>query len=246
MYIDTHCHLDLLDNLDKLIVRSTKLGIGIIVANGINHETNRKVLELTEKFLIVKAALGVYPIDALKMSNRGLNEEINFIRQNKDKIIAIGEVGLDFKESEERKEQEDNFLKFISLSKEINKPLIIHSRKAEDKCIEILERAMAKKVIMHCFSGSKKAIKKIIENGWFLSIPANVNYNVQFQELIKETPISNLLCETDSPFLHPDRKDGNSPENIIVSYKKIAEIKNLSLKDVEIKVEDNFKRLCGE
>ena len=145
MFIDVHCHLDLLDNVEKIIARAEKLGIGIIMANSVNYETNRKILELSAKFPIVKAALGVYPIDALKMSSKGLNEEINFIRQNKDKISAIGEVGLDFKESDERKEQEENLMKFIALSKELDKPLIIHSRKAEDRCIELLERTMAKK-----------------------------------------------------------------------------------------------------
>ena len=243
MYIDVHCHLDLLDNIEKIIARAEKLGIGIIVANSVNYETNRKILELSAKFPIVKAALGVYPIDALKMSSKGLNEEINFIRQNKDKISAIGEVGLDFKESDERKEQEENLMKFIALSKELDKPLIIHSRKAEDRCIELLERTMAKKVIMHCFCGTKKAIKKIAENGWFLSVPANVNHSIQFQELVKETPIEHLFCETDSPFLHPEKGSGNSPENVIVSYKKIAELKNLSLKDVEKKIEDNYNKL---
>ena len=246
MYIDVHCHLDLLGNIEKIIERAKKLDIEIIVANGINHETNRKILELCEKFPIVKAALGIYPIDALKMSHKGLNEEINFIKQNKDKISAIGEVGLDFKESDEIKEQEKNFLKFIALSKELDKPLIIHSRKAEDRCIEILEKTMAKKVIMHCFCGTKKAIKRIAENGWFLSVPANVNYNIQFQELVKETPIEHLLCETDSPFLHPEKGANNSPENVIVSYKKIAELKNLSLKDVEKKIENNYYRLFGK
>ena len=243
MYIDVHCHLDLLENTEKIIERAKKLGIGIIVANSVNHETNRKILELCEKFPIVKAALGIYPIDALKMSHKGLNEEINFIKQNKDKISAIGEVGLDFKESDETKEQEANFLKFIALSKELDKPLIIHSRKAEDRCIELLEKAMAKKVIMHCFSGSKKAIKRIIENGWFLSVPANVKYNIQFQELVRETPIEHLFCETDSPFLHPEKSGENSPENVIISYKKIAELKNLNLKDVEKKIESNYSRL---
>jgi len=243
MYIDVHCHLDLLKDIDKVIERARKRNVGIIIANGINFDTNRKVLALAKKFDIVKAALGIYPIDALKMSVKGIDEEIAFIRRNREKIIAIGEVGLDFKESEERKKQEEILSKFVRLSKEINKPIIVHSRRAEEKCVEILEREMAKKVVMHCFCGSKKLIKRIVENSWMLSVPTNVNYSTQFQELVKEVTIHNLLCETDAPFLHPLRQRVNSPENVVVSYTKIGEIKDLKLEEVEKRIEGNFKKL---
>ncbi len=245
MYIDVHCHLDLCKDIDKAVESARKKNVGIIIANGINIDTNRKVLSLMEKFDIVRTALGIYPIDALKMSVKGIDEEIAFIRRNREKIVAIGEVGLDFKESEERKKQEEIFSRFVKLSKEINKPIIVHSRQAEEKCIEILEREMAKKVVMHCFCGSKKLIKRIIENSWMLSVPTNVNYSTQFQELVKDAPIFSLLCETDSPFLHPLRQRDNSPENVVVSYNKIGEIKNLRLDEVEGKIEGNFKKLFG-
>lgn len=245
MYIDVHCHLDLCKDIDKAVESARKKNVGIIIANGINIDTNRKVLSLMEKFDIVRTALGIYPIDALKMSVKGIDEEIAFIRRNREKIVAIGEVGLDFKESEERKKQEEIFSRFVKLSKEIDKPIIVHSRRAEEKCVEILEKEMAKKVVMHCFCGSKKLIKRIIENSWMLSVPTNVNYSAQFQELVKDAPISSLLCETDSPFLHPLRQRDNSPENVVVSYNKIREIKNLRLDEVEGKIEGNFKKLFG-
>ncbi len=245
MFIDVHCHLDLLKDIVSAIQRAKEAKIGRIVSAGVNYETNRKVLELGSRFNIVLSALGIYPIDALKMSEKGINSEIEFIRKNKDKIVGVGEVGLDFKESNERKRQEENFKKFIKLAEEIDKTIIVHSRKAEEKCVEILEDLMAKKVVMHCFCGSKKLIKRIVENGWSLSIPTNVNYSFQFQELVKEVPIDSLLCETDSPFLHPFRKSENEPANVAVSYEKIAEIKGMNLENVEKKIEDNFKRVFG-
>lgn len=243
MYIDVHCHLDLCKDIEEIVGRARKAGIGAIIANGIDFETNRKILELSRRFNIVKVALGIYPIDALKMSDKGIKEEIDFIRKNKENIVAIGEVGLDFKESDERKKQKETFLKFINLAKELNKPIIVHSRRAEDDCVEILEIAMMKKVIMHCFSGKLKLVKRIAENAWFLSVPGIVNYSAQFQQIVRETPIENLLCETDSPFLHPLREQNNEPANVVYPYKKIAEIKNLVLKDTERKIEDNYKRL---
>lgn len=243
MYIDVHCHLDLLKNIDKVLEQTRKAGVGIIVANGTDFETNRKVLDFAEKFDIVKAALGVYPIDALKMSDKGLDGEIEFIRKNKNKIIAIGEVGIDFKESDEIKKQEENFRKFIFLAKELDKPIIVHSRKAEERCVKILEELMAKKVVMHCFSGKFSLVKRIVENGWFLSIPGNISHSQQFQKIVLEMPLNNLLCETDAPFLHPSRHGENSPENVIFCYQKIAELKKLSLEEVERKIQENYKRL---
>ncbi len=245
MLIDVHCHLDLLEDVEGAVERAKEAGVGIIVANGVNYESNKKVLEFAKKFNIVKAGLGIYPIDALKMSDSGIEKEIRFIKLMGEDIAAIGEVGIDFKESDERKKQEENFLKFIKLAKELNKVIIVHSRNAEEKCIEILEKMMAEKVVMHCFCGSLKLIKRIIENSWFLSIPTSINYSEQFQQLVKETPIDSLLCESDSPFLHPLRQRNNEPSNIIYSYKKIAEIKGISLEDAERKIESNFKRMFG-
>lgn|SRR3989338_9244532 len=243
MFIDVHCHLDLLKDIPDSINKAKEKGVGAIVTAGIDYATNRKVLELSERYNIVKAALGVYPIDALKMSEKGIDEEIKFIRNNKEKIIAIGEVGMDFKESNEVKRQEETFLKFIKLAKELGKPLIVHSRKSEERCIEILEAAMAKKIVMHCFCGSLKLVRRIVENGWYLSIPTNVVSSEQFQKNVIEVNIRSLLCETDSPFLHPLRQEENTPENVIYSYEKIAELKSLQLRDVERKIEENYKGL---
>ena len=243
MFIDIHCHLDMLKNPEEAIEEAKKSNVRIIVSNGVNYESNRKILEFASKFKEVKAALGIYPIDALKMSDSGIDAEIKFIKENKDKIVAIGEVGLDLKESSNLKKQEENFIKFINLAKELEKPIIVHSRNAESHCIQLLEKAMAEKVIMHCFCGTLPLVRKIIENSWFLSIPTSIAYKEWFQQLVKEAPIENLLCETDSPFLHPDKKFPNEPSNVIESYKKIAEIKNLSLAEVEKIIEENYKGL---
>ena len=171
-------------------------------------------------------------------------EEIEFIRKNKNKIIAIGEVGLDFlNEGADRENQKRVFQKFIELAKELDKPLVVHSRKAEKECIEMLEKSNVKKVIMHCFSGKKTLIDKIAGKGWMFSVPASVKYNEHFQNLVKRVDISQLLCETDSPFLHPFREEKNEPSFVVEGYKKIAEIKGMSLIDVEKMVEGNFKRL---
>lgn len=245
MFIDIHCHLDMMKNPEEAISQAKKSRVSIIVSNGVKFESNRKVLQFASQFKEVKAALGIYPMDALKMSDSGIDKEVEFIRENKGKIIAIGEVGLDLKESSNIKKQEENFLKFINLAKELDKPVIVHSRNAEERCIKFLEEQMAEKVVMHCFCGTSLLLKRIIENSWFLSIPTSICYKEWFQQAVKEAPINNLLCETDSPFLHPERKGENSPANVLFAYKKIAEIKNLDLKLVEKQIEKNYNSLMS-
>ena len=238
-----HAHLDLLKNVLEVINNCKKKNI-IIVAQGINPKTNRQVLELSENNSNVKSAIGIYPDEILKLSDKEIENELSFIGKNikLNKATAIGEIGLDGT-YENMEKQKEIFVKLVKLAIKLEKPVIIHSRKAEFEVIEILEELKCKKVIMHCFSGSKKLVKRIIKNKWHLSIPSNVKYSLQFQENAKICPIKQLLCETDSPFLSPDKKFPNTPLNVIESYKKIAETKKLKLDMVESIIEDNYKRL---
>ncbi len=244
MLIDSHCHLDSCKNPSDCVRRAMEAGVEVIVTNGVNRENNMQVLELARAFPIVKAALGLYPIDALAISDEDVAETIKFIRKNEDKIVAVGEVGIDYKDDlNQHEKQKKIFSKMIDLALELDKPIVVHSRKAELDAIEMLENAGVKKALMHCFSGNMGLVKRIIDNGWMLSIPTAVKHATHFQEVIKITPIDQLLCETDAPFLHPDKKFDNEPVNIIESYKKIAEIKKISLKEVEKQIEKNYNNL---
>jgi len=231
----------LLENISKIISNANKENVKIIIA-GIDVKSNRKILEIKKENLQVEICLGIYPTEALKLSEKEINSEIEFIKKNKDKIVAIGEVGLDLKENlkETLEKQKENLSKFVKLAKELNKPIIIHSRKAESECIEFLESLNYNQIVMHCFSGNFKLVKKIIENNWMMTIPTSVKNSQHFQKVIEITPIENLLCETDSPYLHPDKKFPNEPANVIESYKKISEIKNIPIKKVEKILENNY------
>jgi len=249
MFIDIHCHLDMIDKdekeIRKIIENADKKNV-LIITQGVSIQSNRKALELVEKHGNVKCALGLYPIDAINLNEKEINNEIKFIENNKEKIIAIGEVGLDFKEEEnedKRKKQIETFRKFIKLSIKLNKPIIVHSRKAEAECIQLLEKENAKKVVMHCFNGNFNLVEKIVKNGWYLTIPTNVTRNEHFQKIIEKTPINQLFCETDSPYLHPNKEWPNVPANVIVSYEKIAQIKGMKLKDAERAIEANFDKV---
>ena len=241
MYYDVHAHLDLIKDLDKVLKKCQERNI-FVIAQGVDIKTNREVLEFTQKYNNVKAALGIYPSDALKLNSKKFKEELEFIESNKDNIVAIGEIGIDgtYKELEKQKVL---FIEQLELAEKLGKTVIIHSRAAEEEAIDILEKFKLN-VVMHCFCGSKNLVKRILDNKWFISIPANVVFNEQFQKNVRLFPIEQLLAETDSPFLHPVKgKRNNTPINVERSYMKIAEIKKLNIKDVEKQLEKNFKKL---
>ncbi|VVB78330.1 Tat-linked quality control protein TatD [uncultured archaeon] len=243
MFIDSHCHLELLKDIPAVMGMARKAEVGIIVYNSVNFDTMKLALKLSEEYPEIKVALGIYPIDMLKLEENEIKEQMDFIRKNKKKIIAIGEVGIDLMESSDFEGQKKNLELFILLSKELDLPLFIHSRKAEEKVIEILEENKCQKVIMHCFNGNFKLVERIIKNNWMITIPTNVTNSEHFQKIIEKVPLSNLLCETDSPFLHPVRgMHNNEPANIVESYKMIAKIKKMSLGEVEMEIEDNFNK----
>ena len=177
------------------------------------------------------------------MNDREIDKELKFVEENKDKIVMIGEIGIDLRESNNLGGQVINFEKLIKIAMKINLPAAVHSRNAEEECIEVLEKLGAKKVIMHCFSGGMELVKRIAGNGWFLSIPSSVKYNEHFQKIVEIVSLENLFCETDSPYLHPNKEKDNEPANVIDGYKKIAEIKCLSLKEIADKVWENWERL---
>lgn len=247
MLIDIHSHLDhyyFRDDLDGVIENAKKANIKVILTAGINPETNRKTLEIAKKYDIVKACLGIYP----KENNFNLDEEIKFIENNKNKIVAIGEVGLDYSLFQDKIEQQKQFEKSIKLAERINMPIIIHSRKAEEDAVEMLQSSKLKKVIMHCFAGKRSSVKKIIDNGWFLTAPTCITRATQFQENVKLAPLTQLFCETDAPYLSPYKNHSkeflrNESAFIIESYKKIAEIKSMELKEVMNNIWMNWQRV---
>jgi len=245
--VDVHAHLDHCnqDDLYNIVERAKKAGVNMIITNGIDPETNRKALELAKKYDIVKAALGLYPIDALKMSDEDIDCEMEFIKNNKDNIIAVGEIGIDYhRDRKEHERQKMIFKKMLGLADEIEKPVIIHSRKAEEDCISILEGSKLKKpIIIHCFGGNRKLVERIRDNGWFFSIPANIIRDSHFQMIVEHVPITQLLTETDAPYLSPYKDKPSEPSFITETIKKMAEIKGMDEKEVMNSIFMNYQKV---
>ncbi|MBU0666556.1 MAG: TatD family hydrolase [Nanoarchaeota archaeon] len=243
--IDVHAHLDFPEfekDIEQVVRNSEKTNVKVIICNGINPKSNRDILSLSKKFDIIKPALGFYPCECDLISPEEFDEELLFIKKNKP--FAIGEVGLDKKHNNDFQKQIICFEKFIKLSKKLNIPIIVHSRKAEIEAIEILEKHKLAKVVMHCFSGKKKLLQRIINNKWYLSIPCNVVRSEQFQEAVKLCPLKQLLTETDAPFLSPNPKiSRNEPKYVIETIKKISEIKNMDAEEVANIIFMNYQNL---
>jgi len=268
LLIDVHCHLDhdkFKQDLPQVIERAKKAGLKAIVAAGVNSQSNRFVLELAKKYDVVKASPGLYPIDALGKENvlgiegaadeSGLprqikpidvDAELEWIAKNKNSIISVGEVGLDYKfvkDEKLREKMRENFRKIIAAVEKLKKPIIVHSRDAEQDVIEILEKSKLKKVVLHCFSGRKSLIKRAADNGWSFSVPAVITRLQHFQTLVGMVNINQLLTETDAPWLSPVAGTRNEPANVVETIKKIAEIKGFNVEETADSIFMNYKRM---
>ncbi len=248
MFIDLHAHLDLIKDIDKALRDAEKAGVSVILASGIHPKSNRMTLELAKKHEMVRASVGLYPIDALKTEisperySVDVDAEIRFIRENRDNISAIGEIGLDYKTGKDRNEQEKLFCRMLDLAAELDKPVIIHSRKAEADALSIL-KGYDLKVILHCFSGKKKLVEKAIIRGYLFTVPTIIVKSEQFQHLAHTAPLNQLFCETDSPFMSPFEGKKNEPAFVVESYKKIADIRGLDLTEVKNIIYSNWQRV---
>ena len=257
MLIDIHTHLDheyFDKDRDEALQRAKAANVKVILSAGTDPKSNRAVLELAKKYDILKPCLGIYPVEELPKEGKeikkafsfSIEDELEFIRKNKNKIAAIAEIGLDYHWTTQFvAEQKELFQKMIDLSEAIGKPMVIHSRKAEEDCIAMLKSSSNKKIIMHCFGGKKALARQIVDNGWFLTAPTSITRSSQFQEQVKMTPITQLFCETDAPYLSPFKDQRNEPAFIVEAYQKVAEIKNMEFEEVVNNIWMNYQRIFG-
>ena len=248
--VDVHCHLDAKEfapDLQEVLERAKAAGVVSILSNGTNPENNRRVLELSKEHPLIKPVLGFYPDDVVEQGMSAVQQELRFIEEHASQIAALGEVGLDLQhdaDPDHFRMMKETLILFARLSRKIGKPLIVHSRKAEEETIELLETEQAKKVVFHCFGGKRKLASRIIKNGWYLSIPANINRSQQFQEFVRECPLSQLLTETDAPFLSPRGPGTRSePGDVLETIKKIAAIKEMTPEETANQLYMNYQRL---
>lgn len=235
--IDTHAHIDsTLCDIDGEVVNA-------VILSGANLETSKNNLLLAEKYSILYPAVGIHPTE--------LADDINLLEDlvKNSNSIAVGECGLEFIGDFDKEKQEQYFRKQIELAQKYNKPLIIHARKAMDETVNILGEYKNLRGVIHCYSGGKKRIKKVLElpGEWYFGIDGNLTYEVGLEEVVKAIPHERLLAETDSPLLTPEpfRGQENKPEYVKYVYQKIADIWGESFESTEKILDNNAKRLFG-
>lgn len=251
-YSDVHCHLTdrrFADDLDTVIERAESAGLKYIVVNGLEQQTNRQVLAMADKYQIVQPALGIYPTEALdSVANFSVADELTFIDQQakEKKLFAVGECGLDahLVGDETFAEQEQVFEQLCNIALTNDLPLIVHSRKREQRVAEIVIAHGLKRVNFHCFSGRVKLAQRLADDhGYWFSIPANSRVNSGFQRMMELLPIERILTETDAPYLAPIRGDRNEPRNVVLTVQHLAEIRNLNIEAAAVQLGKNFNEL---
>lgn len=261
--VDDHCHLmhKLYSDVDAVIDRAKKAGVKAIICSGVNPPTNKEALEIAKKYPgLVRASLGIYPVDALGLPpdvesglsvHQGpidLDKEFEFIKKHKDVIAAVGEVGLDYhwvKDAALQKKERENFLRIIEFVEKLKKPMIVHTRGAEQDCIDMLTSSKLKTVVLHCFEGRKHLIKKANDAGFIFSIPTNIVKSQHFQLLAEIANINQITTETDGPYLSPIPGQVNEPAFVKFVIDKIAQVKNFTPEEVANNVWLNFQRIYG-
>ncbi|MBO2945931.1 TatD family hydrolase [Paenibacillus sp. F411] len=251
MLFDTHTHLDSAafdEDREAVIQRAVDQGITRMINIGFNRETIPTTMQLAEKYDFIYAAVGWHPVDAIAMKEEDL-EWIASLTAHR-KVVAIGEIGLDYHWDTSPKEiQHKVFRQQIQLAKELNLPIVIHNRDAHEDVLRILKEEKASEVggVMHSFSGSWETAKQCLHMGFHISFggPTTFKNAKQPKEVLTQVPLDRLLLETDAPYLTPHPFRGKRNESSYVKYvaEQAAELKGLSLEEIsEITTRNGLER----
>jgi TatD DNase family protein len=249
---DTHAHLNdekFNEDREAVIARARENGVSYICNIGYNRETIRTSLELARKYDFIYTAIGWHPQDAKTMTEEDL-EWIEKLAREEEKVVAIGEIGLDYYWDTSPKDvQQEVFRKQIRLAKKLKLPIIIHDREAHQDILDILREEKAEEVggIMHCFSGSSEMARQCIDMNFYISLGGPVTFKnaKKPKEVAEMVPLDRLLIETDCPYLTPEPYRGKRNESGYVWYvaEKIAELKNISFEQLAQITTENAKKL---
>lgn len=248
--IDTHTHINMLEeiSIEECIINAEKNGIKKLIIPSAYPNDFDIVAELTEKYENIYGMLGVHPSE-VKDWNDSLIEKISDLVSKNKKIVAIGEIGLDYYWDKSFNDlQKDVFIKQIKLANSLNLPIDIHDRDAHKDTYEILkEYNKTSKVVMHCYSGSKEFAKECIKQGYYLGIGGVVTFKnaKKIKEVVEEISLENIILETDAPYLTPVPYRGKENQPAYVKYvaEEIAKIKNISIEEVTQKTTENAERI---
>jgi len=253
--VDSHCHLNILPedkvgSVSEVVERAKELGVNRILCVAINPEQWQQVLDLADQYEEVFAAIGVHPCEEpdVKVTDEALLEAASH-----PKVIAIGEVGLDYFHFDAAEQdmvwQHDRLRQHVRIAKQLQKPVIIHTRNSTPDCLRILKEEGADEVggIMHCFVEDIETAKQAMEIGFYISFSGIVTFKnaTELKEVAQQVPLDRILVETDSPYLAPVPYRGktNQPGYTRYVVEEIAKLRERPFEEVAQATTDNFNRL---
>ena len=245
MFTDTHCHLykEYYDDIKEIVEKSKKCKINRVFNNGVDDRTNREILAMLKDYEGMYAAIGIHPENVKEYKE----EDLRFVEEhiNDDKVYAVGEIGLDYHYGKEDKDKQiELFERQLALAEKYNKPVVIHSRDATQDTIDILKKYKVRGV-MHSFSGSYEVAQILIKMGFLLGVNGVITFkNANIKDVYAKIDLSNIILETDSPYLTPTpyRGEKNDPSHVIDIANFVAELKGVSLEKLSKITNDNIKR----
>ena len=245
--IDTHCHLEQpAYNSDRdAVIEKCKRELKAVITCGPDPKDYKLTFDMVDRHPhFIFAIVGIHPEYAARFDDEQVEDAIRTIVASRDKIVGIGETGLDYAtlpDEASRERQRQLFARFIQLAEKLTVPIVVHLRNGEDKevndvfndAFEILEREKAKRVQLHMF-GSRQLVQQAVDNGWYISMNAICLRSKSYSKVVRDTPLERLMLETDAPWLHPsfDKDARNDPTHLKAVVERVAEIKKIPTEEI--------------
>ena len=248
MLIDTHCHLfydEIKNDIENVLERADSFGVNKFICVATNLEDAQECIKLSEEFKRIWPTAGIHPHEA-KSVPRDFGERLKRLLCH-EKIVALGEIGLDYFRGEEHKKvQKIVFRKQLEIAQELNLPIVFHNRESDKDILSILSEFPSINGVAHCFSSTIETAQELIDMGFYISFSGNLTFkNSHLPDVASQLPLSNLLVETDSPYLSPvpHRGKSNEPSRVLYVAEKLAEIHQVSIEEVAEKTSKNAEKL---
>ncbi|MCQ2752669.1 MAG: TatD family hydrolase [Bacilli bacterium] len=254
MIIDSHSHLNhasFIKNVDQYLAEAAQVGVNAFLCVGWDLKSSLEAVEIASKYSNVYAAVGVHPSDVKTMKPDDLSAIEGLI--NNPRVVAIGEIGLDFayeKDHAEQAKQVEYFIKFIDLANKYNKPICVHSRDAIDLTYQTLKAHPVKRGgVMHCYAGGRDYVARYVEMGFYFGVGGTVTFKnaPNVKAAVSVMPLERILAESDAPYLTPEPYRGrpNHSKFIPFTIEEVAKIHQTSVENVTKKTTENFVKLFG-
>src|SRR3989338_3102208 len=246
--IDVHCHLTYpgLDEIKEQVIEDSRKKMDAIITCAFPDDWER-ALELAKKHEnFVYLTLGLHPTDVVNMSDKDIENYTDIIRDNRNRIVAIGEIGLDnhhFPENLHKKRLTDAFVKSLNLCEELGLPAVLHTRKAEEECFDIVNGEDVGTVVFHSYTGNLALAEKIIDRGYYISVPTIVSVSKNIKKIAEKFPLENLLTETDAPFHSPYPEKMNVPSNVEHVLSVMSQLRNVEIDEIDKQIMKNAKKI---